>query len=362
MIKTTKTFWAIIIAVAIVGGIWLTNANQKEEQTLKIGMISILSGPYSAVGENLRNGALLATEQYNATHPDSMIEFIPEDDGFETKKALSAYQKLTGIDHINALINVSTPSIGAIYDQVTKTDIPVIQGGEQPTEPTSDNVFQILPGNIELERQLGVYIKEKGYKNPVVVYTNHDTMIRFKNSMVSGYGSAMKEFAINADEKDFKPHVLKVSEANPDVAILLMFPESGAQFIKQYSTSKGKLPQLAFDANAQSGIGDYQRILNGGSVLNGAAIAIVSQSLSKEFKDAYKARFGSEPGFFSDLGYDAVNLLVDTHNKDGKKWITNVKQANFIGVSGKIEFDNVGVRKPEVKIVIITDGKIPVSN
>ncbi|MES2470774.1 MAG: ABC transporter substrate-binding protein [Patescibacteria group bacterium] len=353
---------AAIIALVIVGGIWAANTKESKPETLKIGMISILSGEYSVVGENLRNGALLATEEYNRAHPDSKIEFIPEDDGFDSKKALSAYQKLVGIDHIDALINVSTPSIGAIYDLVTKTDIPVIQGGEQPVQPTSDNVFQILPGNIELEKQLGAYIKEKGYKNPVVVFTNNDTMIRFKNAMVEGYGTAMKEYTINADEKDFRSSVLKASESNPDIVIVLMFPESGAQFVKQYANLKGKLPQLAFDANAQSGISDYQRILNGGKILDGALIAVVSSSVTQEFKDAYKKRFGTEPGFFSDLGYDAVNLLIATSDKDGEKWIENVKNANFTGVSGKIEFDNVGVRKPEVKIVTIKDGKIPFEN
>jgi ABC-type branched-subunit amino acid transport system substrate-binding protein len=69
-----------------------------------------------------------------------------EDDGYDSKKALSAYQKLTGVDNIDALISASSPSISAIYDLVTKTDMPVIQGGEQPVEPTDDNVFQIMPG------------------------------------------------------------------------------------------------------------------------------------------------------------------------------------------------------------------------
>ena len=88
----------------------------------------------------------------------------------------------------------------------------------------------------------------------------------------------------------------------------------------------------------------------------------MSSSVSEEFKTAYKARFNTDPGFFSDLGYDAFNLLVNTYSKDGKKWIQNVKEADFTGVSGKIEFDQIGVRKPEVKIVTIQNGGIPAGN
>ncbi len=359
MKTNTKIIWGIIIL--LIAGVIISHTYKSDitkTETIKIGMISILSGDYATVGENIRNGAILAMEQYNAAHPNQKVELVVEDDGFNPKKALSAYQKLTSIDHVDGLFNVSTASIGAIYDLVSKTDIPVIQGGEQTNEPSKDNVFQILPGNIELENQLGAFIKEKGFKNPVVVYTNNDAMSRFKNSMVKGFGSPMKEFVINGDEKDFKPHVLKVSAENPDVIIVLMFPESGAQFLKQYVNLKGKLPQIAFDANAQSGIKDYQRILNSDTLLNNSIIATVSSNTTQEFKDAYKARFGVDAGFWCDLGYDGFNLLLKTYDTDGKKWITNVHDAKLVGASGRIEFDDVGVRKPEVTITKILDGKI----
>ena len=58
-------------------------------------------------------------------------------------------------------------------------------------------------------------------------------------------------------------------------------------------------------------------------------------------------------------GRFGFNLLLSTKDANGKKWIENVEEADFEGVSGKIEFDDIGVRKPEVKIVQIKDGKIP---
>ena len=361
MTKNIKIILTTVVLILIVVGIVKSNQVSNEPKHIKVGMISILSGDYSAVGENLRNGAILASEQYNLKHPDQKVELVIEDDGFDSKKALSAYQKLTGIDHIDALINVSTPSIGAIYDLVTKTNIPVIQGGEQPVVPTNDNVFQILPGNIELEKQLGKYIHDKGYVNPAIVYTNNDTMLRFKDAFKEGYASSTHDFAINGDTKDFKTDIIKVSDSKPDVLIVLMFPESGAQMIKQYSSIK-VLPKIAFDANAQSGIKDYQRILNGASVLNGSFIAIVASHSSQEFKDAYKKRFGSDVGFFSDLGYDALNSLMSTYNTDGKTWIDNVKNISYQGASGNVQFDDVGVRKPDVRILQITNGNIPDTN
>src|SRR3989344_4066137 len=357
----TKTKW-ILGVVILVLAVWIivsqlgVGANKGE---IRIGMISILSGEYSVVGENFRNGALLAVEHYNAAHPDNPVTFIPEDDGFDSKKALSAYQKLTGIDRINALINVSTPSIGAIYDLVTKTDIPVIQGGEQPAEPTDDNVFQILPGNIEAERQLGVYLKAQGFSAPAIVYTQNDAIIRFKNAVIEGYGGQVKEFPISATEKDYRTHVLKTPAANADVVVLLMFPEPGALFLQEYLKQQQKLPQLAFDANFQSGFLDYQRILGNLNVLNGSIVSAIVTVVSALFKNDYKQRFQADPGFMSDVGYDATNLLIETYSSDGAKWINNVKKASFKGVGGTVQFDSIGVRKPQVEMVRIVNGSLP---
>lgn len=355
-----KNIKIISIALGIVVVVvFLVSLRTNSSKNTKIGLISILSGEYSVVGENFRNGAILAQEQYNKSHADK-IELIIEDDGFNTAKAISAYKKLSSIDNVNALINVSTPSIGAIYDDVVKAGIPVIQGGEQSVVPTNDNILQVMPGNIPLEKTLGKFLAEKNYKNSVVVYTQHDTMIRFKDALLEGYGGSMKEFAVGQADTDYRTLVSKIALEKPDLIVLLAFPQQGAQIISEYKKQNGfVLPQLAFDANAQSGFSDYVRILGSGDVLNGSIIATIQQDLSKEFIDAYKARFGTEPGFFADLGYDGFNILVSTKDNNNQKWVNNLKTANYSGVTGKISFDDNGVRLPFTKIVTITKGLIP---
>ncbi len=86
-------------------------------------------------------------------------------------------------------------------------------------------------------------------------------------------------------------------------------------------------------------------------------MTIITKS-DKQFKAQYKKRYGEDPGFASDWGYDAFNLLVNTYNSNGKKWIQNVKNASFEGVSGLVKFNGVGVRAPEFEIKTIKNGKL----
>lgn len=359
MNKKLITGIVVVIIIAIVAVISISNKDKGIDQPITIGMIGILSGEYSFVGENIQNGAILAQEEYNAKNPESKITLLVEDDGYDSGKALSAYKKLTDFNNIDALINVSTPSIGAIYDLVTEVEMPVIQMGEQPTDPTADNVFQILPGNIAAEIQLGEYITEQGFTNPVVIYSQDDVMIKFKNAVLEGIGADVTELALTTSGTDYRSDVLKVSEGNHDVVVMITTPQQGAQFLRTYATQIGSLPKLAFDANVQTGFADYKRILGDTNILNDSIVAVTSQQVSDEFKVAYEARFGSAPGVMADLGYDAFNMLIDTYSKDGKGWVENVQAGGFTGVTGPITFDSVGIRNPEVTIGTIQNGELP---
>ncbi len=349
--------WVVIIAIIVIGAV-VWSGNNQQAKSFNLGLIAILSGDYAAVGENIRNGVVLASEEYNQAHPDAKINVFMEDDGFNGGKGLSAYQKLITSNQIQALINVSTPTIDAIYGAVTTTDLPVIQMGEQGREPADDNVLGILPNSIASEYEYGVYMREKGVKEMAIVYSNIDAMVRFVESFKQGFQGTTTDFVIQADEKDLRPHALKVAASNSSTIGLFIVPQQGARFMQEFLKIKKNNPQFFFDTNFQSGFSDYQRILGDMKVLDGTIVGTVKSDVADEFKAKYKARFNADPGFLSDIGYDAFNLLVATYDANQATWVKNLKAANFAGVGGKIEFDGTGNRKPETKIMAVKGGQL----
>ncbi len=354
-----KYIWiAVVVVVIIIIGLFVTFNKSTSTKSIHLGMISILSGEYAAVGENFRNGALLAQEQYNAAHPDAKIAMTIEDDGFSGGKAVSAYQKLVSIDKIDALINVSTASIDAIYDSVTKLGIPVAQGGEQGRVPADDNVFGMFPDSITSERDYGVYMRNKGIASMTLVYTKHDAMIRFVDAFKEGFQGKTTDIAIDSAETDFRTHALKASSGNPQAIGLFMFPQPGAQFMKELIKIEKTKPTMFFDTNFVSGYTDYQRIMGNLTVLDGSIVGGMKLEDTQAFKDAYKARFGIDAPFLSDIGYDSFNLIVQTYSPDKATWVKNMKNADFLGVSGKIKFNQTGNRLPDTKMMVIKGGKL----
>ena len=364
MNKNTKIILGVIVIALVVWGFSALNKQKTATTTggrvIKIGMIAGLTGPYAAIGENYARGAQLAVEKAKTDNPKYDVQLIIENDEFDPKKSLSAYEKLVGIDKVSALINETTPSIEAIYGRVTKLGIPVMQGGEQSVDPTDDNIIQIQPGQYKAEVALGEYVKNLGKRKVVAFVQNYPAMLRFFRGFKEGYGGEVSEVLIGFGDKELRTHALKAVQQSPETIVFMMFPDDGALLVKEINNLyKNKTrPFFVFDANFQAGFSNYQKVLGDLKFLDGSVVGIVQQDMASDFVAAYKQKWNQDPALGSEYGFDAVITLVNSYNADTDKWIENIKTSQFQGVSGLIRFDNVGVRIPDFKNTIIKNGQI----
>ena len=346
----------LVIAVLLV----TTVGNKNSNKDITFGMIANLTGDYAFVGENFAKGVDLAQEKWNKDHPTQLIKVIKEDDGFNANKGLSAYKKLTSIDHVDGLINATTITIDALYGDVVKSGMPVALGFEQSIEAKDDNVVQLWPGTVPAEVKLGQYIKEKGFKNVVMFVGNSSAALtRFANGFKQGYGSPTQDISVSADGTELRSSALKAVTLKPDAIVFITTPTSGAQLVKEINKVSKEKIQFIFDANMQTGFTDYKKILGDTNILNGSIVYTVPNIYRQQFAESYKQKYGSEAGIGSETGYNAFVLLAQSYNKDSAKWVNNMKTAKFTGADGQIVFDENGVRIPELKIGTIEKGQLP---
>ena len=84
---------------------------------------------------------------------------------------------------------------------------------------------------------------------------------------------------------------------------------------------------------------------------------------SKEFLDAYKAKYNTDPIIYAPFTYDAANLLIAAMQKadstDPAKYLPELQKISHKGASGQIEFDAKGDRKDaEITIFTMKGGKL----
>lgn len=344
---------AVVLAVIVVFG-----QKDKSPDTMRIGMIGPFAGNYAAVGETFQNGALLAVEELNAKNPNKKIELIVEDGAFDPSKSLSAYKKLTSIDKVDAIIAVDTVATDAIYKDAVASGIPVIHGGEQSLEPVADNFLQINPGNYDSEVALGKEVKKDGKQKVVLVTGNHEVFFRFAKGFKEGYGSPVEEHIVNFTEQDIRTFALKIKAGNPDAVAFVITPDLMARFTKTFNELGMKNVAYYYDSDLQFGWDSAIQIVPA-ETFNGYKVVTIGNYIAPDFVTRYEKRFGTKNVLTGNVGYDAVQLLVANYNEDNSKWVSKILKSKYEGVSGKISFNDFGIRIPEFKIGTIEGGKLP---
>ena len=105
-----KIVWAVVIIILIIIGFKVLNQKPTasvSNQPIKIGQMSALTGIGADIGEEERNGTLLAVEEINARGGISgrPIEMISEDTpAFDLKQGVSVAEKLIEVDKVLAII------------------------------------------------------------------------------------------------------------------------------------------------------------------------------------------------------------------------------------------------------------------
>jgi len=186
-------------------------------------------------------------------------------------------------------------------------------------------------------------------------HTDSPTYINFAEAVEKGFGGPVDMYALSPDEQnDFRTEVTKALDSDPDAIVLVTTPQQGATIVSEMFNQTNQAPPVLHDANFFTGFSDYKRLVGDNfEKLSDDVFTLLKTSTRDDFVSAYKDEFGKEPGVAADLGYDAFKLLMNNYDKNGQKWIQNVKNADFEGASGKVKFNDVGMRGASFEIVTL---------
>ena len=360
-----KIIWiAVAIIVIAIVAVTVSKRNSNVDfGMVKLGVIAGTTGQYAPAGEAYLKGFSLALEQWNSSDAKPKFEAVFEDDGFDAKKGLTAYQKIKGIDGVAAYAVLSSFTIDAIYDLARADAKPIALGFEQSKPAEADNIFQVLPAARPVQLALGMKLKELGYKSPAAAVSNNTPVYQnFFSGFSEGYGEGVTKFEIGSDVAGIRSQALAIVAAKPDVVTFFMAPKDGALLVKEILKIAGdKKPYFAFDQSIQSGSTDYKTILGVDmKKLDGSIVSMSKNDLTDAFKNSYKQKYGAEPSFGADMGYNAFMTLADTYNGNLKTWIKNLSDARIKGADGELSFDSKGLRVPNVFFGNLKDGAVEV--
>ncbi|NLP00943.1 MAG: ABC transporter substrate-binding protein [Fibrobacter sp.] len=381
-------------------------ARERQRQTLQIGILAPVSGDEAEVGKRVVQGAQLAIELLNRQNGMSVKDIVLDTKGNMVETARRTREFLE--DHRVPVIVGPVLSHTATVCAAMSVGKPVVMISPSATDDgiagLGRNIFQMNVTMGVLGRKVARYamdnlnIREFAIMAPQTSYGR--LMVEsFKDELRKKNMEVVAEEYFEEGANDFGPQFMRLRSKLLYRHLEKVALDRGQDFKGKISRSDslkyidstlsvGGLfipadvedvvmlaPQAIFHRIRTQMLGsngwhNQKTIQDGRQYVRNTIISTsfdINQSSSEwqEFRNAYKARFNSEPDRVAALGYDAASLAMKALKEvgDDPQKLTEIllRKQEYNGLSGKVSFDeNSGTNNEAVIMKISENGFVRV--
>lgn len=353
--------------------------NKVEGDTIKLGLIASLSGDNQPWGEDSKNGAMLAVEEFNAAGglDGKKVELIAEDTASKPEGGKSATEKLVGEDKVLAVIGEVSSGITIPSAQVCQENgVPIVAVGATRVDVTEKGaaIFRACFTDNFQGAALAKYAYDDLKLRNVALMTDRKQAYSvglsdmFKEAFTSYGGKiATEEFYEGGGNMDFKAQLTNIKSKNPDGLFCSGYFTEVGPIARQREQVGLNVPMLGGD-----GWDSTQLIASGGTgIIGGYFLNHYHNSEQRpevqEFVKKFQDKYGHPPATaMGALGYDATNVVLTalkaSKAMDSKTLIGAIQSVTDMkGVSGTITIGEDGnAQKPALVLQVGKEGFTPV--
>ena len=317
---------------------------------VKIGMITTLSGPAGYLGQDIRDGFMLALEEGKLGGVP--VELVVEDDGLKPGQGKQIAERFMGEQGIKLFTGIVFSNVaGATVPDIVDNDAFYVSPNAAPSnmagKECNPNYFVVSWQNDSLHESAGQNATNLGYKKAFVLAPNYqagkDAIAGFKRYFK---GEIAGEIYTRLDQTDFAAELAQVRAAKPDVVFQFHPGGLGITFLRQYEQSglMKEIPMVvaepSMDGVTLAAVGDAAIGLNVTSHWN----ADFDNAANKKFIDAWNKAYDRPVTYYASQGYDAAlayaSALKATGGSldDADAFRDALRKADFESVRGKFAF------------------------
>ena len=223
--------------------------------TVKLGIVTAVTGNNNYVGERELEGANLAVEQINAAGGvnGQMLELVVADEVDNLEMSVLATQELLTNDEISGIIgSVFSAWCLAANPSVLEAEVPYMCLGSSSAVSKDKNPYtwQIRPLDTAQGKVIAEFVvNELGCKNPAIMYSTSSTYLSLHDNTVAALAelgvtiTEKNDFAFPNDESNYAPYVSQVLVGGFDCLIAMTDQAPGA-LVCQQAAAGGLTPDV----------------------------------------------------------------------------------------------------------------------
>ncbi len=363
------------------GGL-LAAAQALAAEPVRIGVTTILSGPFADRGQSEQYGVELALSRINRAGGvlGRPVEAFYGDNAADIPTGVNATKRLIEQEHVPVLLGaLATPVTHAIMPIAQAAKVPLvidISAGQDFVDASGvggdDYAFKTIPSDRDIAVALMDWLKGQGVHSVAIVgddnpFNRANAASMEKAAAAAGIAALANE-TIPKDAKDLAPILARLKALAPD-RIVTLLGASTAPFFSAYEQSGWGAPITGrIDFAAAIGAVSPQFLAAGG--LSAATSVTVFNPFIEtpgvqDFVAAYRAKYGLTPTQRSFFAYEATYLVVDAIRRaesdkpeDIQKALKSSKMPSLLG--GTYAMDDHNHPHTPMQIVGVRDGKVKV--
>jgi branched-chain amino acid transport system substrate-binding protein len=320
---------------------------------VKIGFVSTLSGPSSALGIDIRDGFQLAVKLNGGKLGGLPAEVIVGDDQFKPDVARQLFERNVKRDKVDFMTGVVFSNIMlAALPEAIDNKVIYISPNAAPSSIAGKDCnplfFAVSWPNDAYHEAAGAFANQRELKNAYLLAPNYqagkDSLAGFKRMFK---GTIVGENYTKLGQLDYAAELAEIRAAKPQALYIFLPGGMGINFIKQFvGAGLGKDIQLVLPGFSA----DQDIITPVGAPMAGL---FNTAHWSPDFPNAANQKFMAEfqkeynrvPSVFASQGYDAA-LLINAAVRDVKGKIEDqeavrkaLRAAKFESVRGTFKFN-----------------------
>ncbi|MEM7057231.1 MAG: ABC transporter substrate-binding protein [Pseudomonadota bacterium] len=328
-------------AIAAMTAIGLAGAAMAD--TVKVGMITTLSGGGAQLGIDVRDGFMLAVEQSGAD-----VEVIIKDDQRKPDIAVQLADEMVQSDKVDVMTgiiwsNLLIPVASSVTRQGVFYLSPNAGASAMAGKGCHPNYFNVSWQNDDLPMASGTAANADGRKKAFLMAPNYPA----GKDMATGYkrtyeGEVVAEVYTKLGQKDYAAEIAQIRASGADHVFYFLPGGMGIAFIKQYAQSGVDVPltgtAFSFDQGILQAVGDVALGIKNVSQWSPDTDNDANRAFVASFKEAY----GRVPSLYASQGFDTANLIISALGKadvkDKDAFREALRAADFEAVRGKFAF------------------------
>jgi branched-chain amino acid transport system substrate-binding protein len=301
----------------------ITPSMAQQQEPIKIGAITSMTGALALTGQAQREGYLLSAKVINEKGgvKGRPIQLLLEDDASNPDTAVTKANLLLSTNQVKALLGPSalgsTVAVGSVtaprnFPQIATSGIGV------PVERERQCVFHMMPAQAVNAAGLLAYATEAVKAQRVAVL--HDSgfgqaVMNALKDLAPKYGVtfvAVEKYDMNAT--DMSAQTAKVKAANPDLVFAISASPTPFRNLKQLRVTAPVITPLAAAV--------YETVKAMGDAAEGVVFAefLVAEDprpSEKEFVERFQAEYGKLPKNFEAAAWESLRLITKVLNEVG---------------------------------------------